>query len=42
MLAIDGLIAATALVSNYKLVTHHVKDFSEIIGLELINPWDLT
>lgn len=39
--AIDGLIAATALVSNYKLVTRNTKDFEEIIGLEVINPWDL-
>lgn len=42
MPAIDGLIAATALVFNWKLVTRNIKDFSEVIGLELINPWDLT
>ena len=39
--AIDGLIAATALVFNYKLVTRNIKDFEGIIGLEIINPWDL-
>ena len=38
--AIDGLIAATALVFNYKLVTRNIKDFEGIIGLEIINPWD--
>lgn len=37
--AIDALIAASALVHNCKLVTRNVKDFEEIIGLEVINPW---
>lgn len=37
--AIDGLIAASALVHNFKLVTRNIKDFEEIIGLEIINPW---
>ncbi len=39
--AIDGLIAATALVTNHKLVTRNTKDFQDILGLELINPWNL-
>lgn len=39
--AIDGLIAASALVYNLKLVTRNVKDFENVPGLELINPWDL-
>jgi predicted nucleic acid-binding protein len=39
MPAIDSLIAATALVNNLKLVTRNTKDFQEILGLELINPW---
>ncbi|MCX7338158.1 MAG: type II toxin-antitoxin system VapC family toxin [Alphaproteobacteria bacterium] len=37
--AIDGLIAASALVHNQKLVTRNVKDFKNIPGLEIINPW---
>jgi predicted nucleic acid-binding protein len=37
---IDCLIAASALVHNYKLVTRNVKDFEGIIGLEIINPWN--
>lgn len=37
--AIDGLIAATALVSNLKLVTRNVKDFEKVKGLEIINPF---
>lgn len=39
--AIDGLIAASAITRNHKLVTRNVKDFKEIIGLEIINPWEL-
>ena len=39
--AIDSLIAASAIVHNYKLVTHNVKDFSGIISLEIINPWEI-
>lgn len=35
----DGLIAATALVHNFKLVTRNTKDFSAILGLEILNPW---
>ena len=37
--AIDGLIAASAIVYNQKLVTRNVKDFEMITGLEIINPW---
>ncbi len=39
--AIDGLIAASAIVHNYKLVTRNGKDFKNMTGLELINPWEL-
>lgn len=38
--AIDALIAASAIVHNYKLVTRNTKDFEGIVGLELINPWE--
>ena len=37
--AIDGLIAASALALNCKLVTRNIKDFDNIPGLEIINPW---
>jgi predicted nucleic acid-binding protein len=40
ILIVDGLLAATALVHNLKLVTRNIKDFANIPGLELINPWD--
>lgn len=39
--AIDALIAASALVHNYKLVTRNTKYFKEILGLEIINPWEI-
>lgn len=37
--AIDGLIAASAMVHGLKIVTRNTKDFSLIPGLECINPW---
>jgi predicted nucleic acid-binding protein len=36
--AIDGLLAATALTHNLKMVTRNVKDF-DLPGLEVINPF---
>ena len=36
--AIDGLLAATALTHNLKMVTRNVQDFN-VPGLEIINPW---
>lgn len=35
----DAQIAAIALAAQLKLVTRNTKDFEEIDGLELINPW---
>jgi len=37
----DALIAATALVNNFVLITRNTKDFHQIIGLKVINPYDL-
>lgn len=37
--AVDGLLAASAVVYNQKLVTRNVKDFTMVAGLEIINPW---
>lgn len=39
--AIDGLIGASALVHNLKLITRNTKDFSSIMGLEIIDPWNI-
>ncbi len=36
--AIDGLLAATALTHNLKIITRNSKDF-EIQGLEVVNPF---
>ena len=39
--AIDSLLAATALVHGLSMVSRNAKDF-ESLGLEVINPWQLT
>lgn len=36
----DGQIAAIALVSDLTLATRNVKDFQEIEGLAVSNPWE--
>jgi toxin FitB len=38
IVAIDSLIAATALAGNYRLVTRNVVDFQHT-GVTVINPW---
>ena len=35
----DAQIAAIALAAHLQLVTRNTKDFEEIDGLELVNPW---
>jgi len=37
----DAIIAATALVYNLTLVTRNIKDFKNIEGLEVLNPYDI-
>lgn len=37
----DAIIAATAHVLNFTLLTHNTSDFKNIPGLDLLNPWDL-
>ena len=37
--AADGLVAATAMVHNMVLATRNVKDFRNIPGLSILNPW---
>lgn len=37
----DAIIAATALVNGFKLITRNIADFKNIPELELINPWEL-
>jgi predicted nucleic acid-binding protein len=36
----DAQIAAIALQYNLQLVTRNIKDFENIAGLQLINPWE--
>jgi predicted nucleic acid-binding protein len=36
----DAIIAASALVYDLTLITRNTKDFKNIEGLALVNPWD--
>lgn len=36
----DCLIAATALEHRLRLVTRNVAHFADLVGLELVNPWE--
>ena len=36
----DAIIAATALVFDFTLLSRNVSDFVNIEGLKIINPWD--
>ena len=38
----DAIIAATAIFYNFTLLTRNVDDFKNIVGLQVINPWDIT
>jgi predicted nucleic acid-binding protein len=37
----DAIIAATALINTFTLITRNAKDFKNIPGLEVINPYNL-
>jgi len=37
----DAIIAATALVNNFTLVTRNLSDFRNIEGVELVNPYEV-
>jgi len=37
----DAIIAATALVYNYQLITNNEKDFENIKGLKILNPYSV-
>jgi len=37
----DAIIAATAITYNFALVTHNTKDFKNIEGLEVVNPYEV-
>lgn len=36
----DAIIAATALIYDFTLVTRNTDDFKNIVGIKLVNPWD--
>ncbi len=37
----DAIIAATALIYDFSLITRNTKDFENIPDLKLINPWNI-
>ena len=37
----DAIIAATALVNNFTIITNNEKDFENIRGLKIVNPYKL-
>ena len=37
----DTLIAATAMANNLTIATRNIRDFRDIGGLSLFNPWDI-
>ncbi|WP_200837049.1 PIN domain-containing protein [Dyadobacter sp. 3J3] len=37
----DAIVAATAIIYNYTLITRNISDFKNIKGLTLINLYDL-
>ncbi len=36
----DAIIAATALIYDWTLLSRNISDFGSINGLKIINPWD--
>ncbi|MCL2186249.1 MAG: type II toxin-antitoxin system VapC family toxin [Treponema sp.] len=38
---IDSIIAASAIHHNMILITRNIKDFDDIEGINLINPWEV-
>lgn len=37
----DAIIAATAMVNNFNIITRNIKDFQNIEGLLCLNPYDM-
>ena len=37
----DAIIAATAIVLDYPLITRNAKDFNKLNSLEIIDPWSI-
>jgi len=38
----DAIIAATALIENFTLVTRNITDFKKVPDLILLDPWDIS
>jgi predicted nucleic acid-binding protein len=37
----DAIIAATAIVLNYQLITRNLSDFKKLSGLKIVDPWSM-
>ena len=37
----DAIIAATAIVLDYPLITRNISDFKKLDGLKIIDPWSM-
>ena len=37
----DAIIAATALIHDFTLLTRNLKDFKKVNGLQVISPWEV-
>jgi hypothetical protein len=35
----DAIVAATAIVLDYQLITRNTSDFKKLVGLKFIDPW---
>ena len=40
--AVDSLLAATALHHELRLVTRNARDFADLPGLDVVNPWEMS
>lgn len=38
----DAIIAATAIVNNFTLITRNTSDFKKIADLDFLNPWEIS
>ena len=37
----DAIIAATAIVNDFTIITRNARDFDKIAGLKILNPYDI-
>ena len=37
----DAIIAATAIINDFTLITHNIKDFQKVTGLQVIDSYTI-